>query len=225
MYRRQVHLRYNMACCDVCDKIMECFTNGYQALTNLESNENLSYEGIKEDLDNISSDWEDLEKETLSTLKETMECFTQFTENEPKESEVETILTITKLLEEKFRTLLTSQLSKVLFQIKVPSQQKFSLSEILRDNKKQHGRRAWILSILLGLILGGVIAWMAWNSQILPAVFGVLIGGGALLIIGGLVYFIFAAVAERRVRKWKQLQQGVSHLQDTAKFILRKAQE
>ena len=86
---------------------MECFTNGYQALTNLESNENLSYEGIKEDLDNISSDWEDLGKETLSTLKETMECFTQFTENEPKESEVETILTITKLLEEKFRTLLT----------------------------------------------------------------------------------------------------------------------
>ena len=66
---------------------------------------------------------------------------------------------------------------------------------------------------------------MAWNSQILPVVFGVLIGGGALLIIGGLVYFIFAAVAERRVRKWKQLQQGVSHLQDTAKFILRKAQE
>ena len=102
-----MHLRYNMACCDVCDKIMECFTNGYQALTNLESNENLSYEGIKEDLDNISSDWEDLEKETLSTLKETMGCFTQFTENEPKESEVETILTITKLLEEKFRTLLT----------------------------------------------------------------------------------------------------------------------
>ena len=96
-----------MACCDVCDKIMECFTNGYQALTNLESNENLSYEGIKNDLDKISSDWEDLEKETSSTLKETMEYFTQFTENEPKESEVETILTRAKLLEEKFRSLLT----------------------------------------------------------------------------------------------------------------------
>ena len=38
-------------------------------------------------------------------------------------------------------------------------------------------------------------------------------------------YFILAAVAERGVRKWKQLRQGVSHLQDTAKFILRKAQE
>ena len=75
-----MHLRYNMACCDVCDKIMECFTNGYQALTNLESKENLSYEGIKKDLDNISSDWEDLEKQTLSTLKETVEYFTQFTE-------------------------------------------------------------------------------------------------------------------------------------------------
>ena len=36
----------------------------------------------KKDLDNISSDWEDLEKKTLSTLKETMEYFTQFTENE-----------------------------------------------------------------------------------------------------------------------------------------------
>ena len=102
-----MHLRYNMACCDVCDKIMECFTNGYQALTNLESNENLSYEGIKNDLDKISSDWEDLEKETSSTLKETMEYFTQFTENEPKESEVETILTRAKLLEENFRSLLT----------------------------------------------------------------------------------------------------------------------
>ena len=102
-----MHLRHNMACCDVYDKIMECFTNGYQAITDLESKENLSYEGIKNDLDKISSDWEDLEKETLSTLKETMEYFTQFTENEPKESEVETILTRAKLLEEKFRTLLT----------------------------------------------------------------------------------------------------------------------
>ena len=107
MYRQQVHLRHNMACCDVYDKIMECFTNGYQAITDLESKENLSYEGIKNDLDKISSDWEDLEKETSSTLKETMEYFTQFTENEPKESEVETILTRAKLLEEKFRTLLT----------------------------------------------------------------------------------------------------------------------
>lgn len=86
---------------------MECFTNGYQALTDLESKENLSYEGIKRDLDKISSDWEDLEKETSSTLKETMEYFTQFTENEPKESEVETILTKAKPLEENFRTLLT----------------------------------------------------------------------------------------------------------------------
>ena len=86
---------------------MECFTNGYQALTDLESKENLSYEGIKNDHDKISSGWEDLEKETLSTLRETMEYFTQFTENEPKESEVETILTRAKLLEEKFRTLLT----------------------------------------------------------------------------------------------------------------------
>ena len=55
---------------------MECFTNGYQELTDLESNENLSYEGIKKDLDKISSDWEDLEKETSSTLEETMEYFT-----------------------------------------------------------------------------------------------------------------------------------------------------
>ena len=61
---------------------MECFTNGYQALTNLESNENLSYEGIKKISTTFySSDCEDLEKET-STLKETMEYFTQFTENE-----------------------------------------------------------------------------------------------------------------------------------------------
>ena len=59
----------------------------------------------------------------------------------------------------------------------------------MKNNIVTHGRRAWILSVLLGLILGGVIAWTAWNSQILPVVFGVLIGGGALLIIGGLVYF------------------------------------
>ena len=77
----------------------------------------------------------------------------------------------------------------------------------MKNNIVTHGRRAWILSVLLVLILGGVIALTAWNSQILPVVFGVLIGGGALLIIGGLVYFIFAAVAERGVRKWKQLQQ------------------
>ena len=59
----------------------------------------------------------------------------------------------------------------------------------MKNNIVTHGRRAWILSVLLGLILGGVIAWTAWNSQILPVVFGVLIGRGALLIIGGLVYF------------------------------------
>ena len=104
-------------------------------------------------------------------------------------------------------------------------EERYQYSETMKNNIVTHGRRAWILSVLLGLILGGVIAWTAWNSQILPVVFGVPIGGGALLIIGGLVYFIFAAVAERGVRKWKQLQQGVSHLQDTTKFILRKAQE
>ena len=68
-------------------------------------------------------------------------------------------------------------------------EERYQYSETMKNNIVTHGRRAWILSVLLGLILGGVIAWTAWNSQILPVVFGVLIGRGALLIIGGLVYF------------------------------------
>ncbi|CAH3044707.1 unnamed protein product [Porites lobata] len=126
---------------------MECFTNGYQALTDLESKENLSYEGIKNDLDKISSGWEDLEKETLSTLKETMEYFTQLTESEPKKSEAETILTRAKLLEEKFRTLLARH-TKIGARANVyPSlvEERYQYSETMKNNIVTHGRRAWIL--------------------------------------------------------------------------------
>lgn len=89
------------------NKLVECFTNGYQALTDLESKEDLSYRGIKEDLDEMSSEWDKLEKETLPKVKETVEYFSRFTDNEPEKAEVEKILTKAGQLKEEFQALST----------------------------------------------------------------------------------------------------------------------
>lgn len=87
-----------------------------------------------------------------------------------------------------------------------------------------HGENALIATVLLGIILGGVIAWKTWNGNILLVVFGVLIGGGVTLVIGGLTYAIFTAVAVTAVKKWEALQTRASKFQDMAKKIDRIAE-
>ena len=90
----------------ICEKLLECFTDGYQALTDLESTEGLSYHEIKQDLEQMKAEWEKLEKEeTLPKIKETVEYFNRFTQQEPQEAEVEKITERAKELKNEFETL------------------------------------------------------------------------------------------------------------------------
>lgn len=91
----------------ICDMIMECFTSGYQALTDLESKENLSYDEIKDDLDQMSSEWENLHKKTLPKIEETLEYFSRFTDNEPEKSEVDNITKRAEKFRREFQALST----------------------------------------------------------------------------------------------------------------------
>ena len=73
-----------------------------------------------------------------------------------------------------------------------------------------HGRNALIAGILLGMIIGGVVAWRTYNEQTIPIVLGVLVGGGAVTIIGGLFYLVLTSVARRGVKRWESLQIRIS---------------
>lgn len=86
---------------------MECFTSGYQALTDLEYKENMSYDEIEADIDEMNTKWSTLEKETRSKIKETIEYFSQFRENEPEESKFGTIKERASQLEAEYQALLT----------------------------------------------------------------------------------------------------------------------
>ncbi len=70
---------------------MECFTSGYQALTDLEHKEDMSYDAIEADIEEMNEKWTTLEKETRSKIKDTVEYFSKFRENEPEESEFDSI--------------------------------------------------------------------------------------------------------------------------------------
>ena len=85
-------------------------------------------------------------------------------------------------------------------------------SKKMKSQILSHGRNALIAAILLGMIVGGVTAWSKWKDQILPVVLGVITGGGAVLIVGGIVYLVFAAVAARGVKKWDDLWKRPSQL-------------
>ena len=104
-------------------------------------------------------------------------------------------------------------------------QKRYDYSKRMKNQIVTHGKNALIASVILGMILGGLIAWEKWNDQILSIVFGILIGGGATLLVGGLTYLIFTAVATRGVKKWEELQKRVSEFQIMDKIIDQKAQE
>lgn len=91
----------------ICGTMLDCFTNGYQALTDLEFKENMSYDDIEADIEEMDTKWTALEDETRSKIKETVEYFSQFRENEPEDSKFDSIKERASQLKEELLTLLT----------------------------------------------------------------------------------------------------------------------
>lgn len=58
-------------------KLIQSVHNVCQALEDLEFKEKQSYDGIKEDLERMNSEWQNLEKRTLEKIEETEEYFTK----------------------------------------------------------------------------------------------------------------------------------------------------
>lgn len=76
---------------EICNKLRECLKRGYQAITDLEYKENMSYDEIEADIEEMNTKWSKLEEETRAKIKETIEYFSDFRENEPEESTFDTI--------------------------------------------------------------------------------------------------------------------------------------
>ena len=104
-------------------------------------------------------------------------------------------------------------------------ERQYNYSKAMKDQILSHGRNALVAAILLGMILGGIIAWRIYNNQTIPIVFGVLIGGGAVMIIGGLSYFVLTSVARRGVYRWESLQERISKLKALDKIIDKKGED
>ena len=102
-------------------------------------------------------------------------------------------------------------------------ERQYNYSKTMKDQIVTHARNALMAAILLGLILGGVIAWRTYDGRTLPIVFGVLIGGGSVAIVGGLSYLILVSVAKRGVKRWEGLRQRISQLKAMDKRIDTKA--
>ena len=106
-----------------------------------------------------------------------------------------------------------SRHKKLYSSVKVDQQiveRQYNYSKTMKDQILTHGRNALIAGILLGMIIGGVIAWRTYNEQTIPIVLGVLVGGGAVTIIGGLFYLVLTSVARRGVKRWESLQIRIS---------------
>ena len=92
---------------EICNKLMDWFTSGYQKLTDLEYKENMSYDDIEADIEQMNTKWSTLEKETRTKIKETIEYFSPFRENELEESEFHTIKKRASQLKEEYQALLS----------------------------------------------------------------------------------------------------------------------
>ena len=103
-------------------------------------------------------------------------------------------------------------------------ERQYSYSKTMKDQITTHGRKALFPAIVLGMILGGIIAWRTYNEQTISIVLGVLIGGGAAVVIGGLSYFILTSVATRGVKRWESLRERISKLRDLDKIIDKKGE-
>lgn len=104
-------------------------------------------------------------------------------------------------------------------------ERQYNYSKTMKEQIVNHATKALMAAILLGMILGGVIAWKTYNSKIIPIVFGVFVGGGSVTIIGGLAYLILLSVGRRGVKKWEGLRDRVSKLKAMDKLIDEKAED
>ncbi|XP_078347279.1 uncharacterized protein LOC144632483 [Oculina patagonica] len=212
---------------EICNKMMECFTSGYQALTDLEHKEDMSFDAVEADIEEMNEKWTTLETETRSKIKETVEYFSQFRENEPEESEFDSIkerASQLKMEHEKLYTRHTDLVGAVEVDPGIVERQ-YNYSKKMKEQIVNHATKALIAAILLGMILGGVIAWRTYNAEIIPIVLGVFAGGGSVTIIGGLAYLILISVARRGVKKWEGLRDRVSKLKVLDKLIEKKTED
>jgi len=212
---------------EFCNELMECFTSGYQAITDLEYKENMSYDEIEADIEEMNTKWSTLEEETQAKIKETIEYFSPFRENEPEESKFDTIKERTSQLKEEYLALLTRHTELEGF-VKVDPkivERQYNYSKTMKDQIMTHGRNALVAAILLGMILGGIIAWRTYKKQTIPIVLGVLIGGGTAVTIGGLPYLVLTSVARRGVYRWESLQERISKLKALDKIIDKKGED
>lgn len=92
---------------EICKKLKECFTSGYHAITDLEYKESMFYDDIVANIEEMNTKWPALEEETRTKIKETIDYFSQFRENEPDEGEFDTIKEQASQLKEEFEALLT----------------------------------------------------------------------------------------------------------------------
>lgn len=86
---------------------MECFTSGYQAITDLEYKESMFYDDIVANIEEMNTKWPALEEQTRTKIKETIDYFSQFRENEPGKGEFDTIKEQASQLKGDFQALLT----------------------------------------------------------------------------------------------------------------------
>lgn len=104
-------------------------------------------------------------------------------------------------------------------------ERQYNYSKTMKDQIMTHGRNALVAAILLGMILGGIIAWRTYKKQTIPIVLGVLIGGGTAVTIGGLPYLVLTSVARRGVYRWESLQERISKLKALDKIIDKKGED
>lgn len=186
----------------------------------------MSYYEIEADIEEMNTKWSKLEEETRAKIKETIEYFSDFRENEPEESTFDTIKERASRLKTEYLALLARH-TKLEGFVKVDPkivERQYSYSTTMKDKITTHGRNALVATIFFGMILGGIIAWRTYNEQTIPIVLGVLIGGGVAVIIGGLSYFIVRGVATRGVKRWKSLKERISKLEPLDKIIDKKGE-
>lgn len=91
-------------------------------------------------------------------------------------------------------------------------------------NIAEHGPKAVVAAVALGGILGALFAWQTYRNQILPTVYGALIGIGATGIVSGFAYLVFKVSAKKSVAKWRRLCEEYSQLAELHKTIHTKNQ-
>ncbi|XP_068762657.1 uncharacterized protein [Montipora capricornis] len=184
-----------------------------------------SYDDTKENLDRMNSEWEELEKRTLTKIDETEEYFESSAGKEPEGAELEKIRSKGEQLSEEFEALYQGH-TKMKASAEVTAEYvetRYRDSKQMNSQIASHGKNALIAAIVLGMIIGACVVWFSWKQEVLLTVLGALVGGGTVLVIGLIIYFSLTTVARGWEKKWKGLQESVTELKKMLKIIDTKA--